>query len=57
MRNNPVEVMNDYDDDDQGLAQWIDQIRAMNMEFAEENDRAEAKEMLYDRQHREFFPF
>ena len=57
MRTNPFEMQYDSEDDDRGLAQLIDEIRAMNYEFAEENDRAEAKEMVYDRKHREFFPF
>lgn len=56
MRNHPVESMYD-DDDDQGLSQLIDEIRAMNFEFAQENDRAEAKEIVYDPRFREFFPF
>lgn len=57
MRTNPFNMQYDSEDDDRGLAQLIDEIRAMNYEFADENDRAEAKEMIYDRQTREFFPF
>ena len=57
MRTNPFEMQYDSEDDDRGLAQLIDEIRAMNYEFAEENDKAEAKEMIYDARHREFFPF